>query len=377
MNRPTPPPPPRSAPPQGRRQSSAAAPPPPPVDEDEEDEDDVDDDEEDDDEEEDEEDEEEAQSRGKGRAIFREEALDALAQGGVRGDVMRLSPAWTQWAYWMLIAVVVATVAFAWAGTVHEYAPGVAVVRLGGRVDLTATTPGTVVSIDVRAGDQVKAGQLLVRFYGAEEIHTLERTNNEFEMQLVKTLSDPGDDVARKELARLRAEKGLAEARLEERSLRAPRAGTVSEIRIRPGQLLQAGDLALTLLDEDSPPSLVVVLPGHYRPQLKPGSSLRFEPDGFRFAYQTLTVGSVGEDVLGPAEVRRYLGELADAVTIDGPSVIVTAPLPDSRFVSEGRAFNYHHGLPGHAWARVRTRSIMAAFIPTLSDLKEPANGRH
>jgi membrane fusion protein (multidrug efflux system) len=313
-------------------------------------------------------DDEDSESHG----IFREEALEQLAQGQLRGDVLRLQPDWVQRAYWIVVAAVLAGVSFAAAALVHEVASGPAVVRLDGRVDLTATTSGTVNSIEVRAGERVAAGQLLVRFYGAEELHTLQRIDSELEVQLTKALADSTDQSARAELARLRAEKGLAEARLDERSLRAPRGGTVREIRIRPGQLLQAGDLALTLLDDETPPSLVVVLPGHFRPQLRPGLSLRFAPDGFRFAYQELTIDSVSDEVLGPAEVKRYLGpELDDAIPIQGPSVIVTARLPDQGFVSGGKTYRYQHGLPGSASARVRTRSLLAALLPGMGESGE------
>jgi membrane fusion protein (multidrug efflux system) len=308
-----------------------------------------------------------ATSSSGAHAIFRPEALDALAQGHIRGDVLRVSPEWTRSAYWILLATVLAVVAFTAIGTIHEYAPGPAVVRLSGRIDLTATAPGTVVSIDVQAGDEVEAGQRLVRFYGAEEMHTLERIKRELDMELVRSLTDPADSEVRKSLARLSAEKGLADARLDERSLRAPRRGRVSEIRIRPGQLLQTGEIALTLLDDETPPSLIAVLPGHFKPQLKVGGTLRFAPDGYPFAYQTLAIESVGDEVLGTSEVRRYLGpELVDAVKIEGPSVVVTASLPRDHFTADGRTYRYHHGLPGHIWARVRTRSILEALVPAL-----------
>jgi membrane fusion protein (multidrug efflux system) len=192
----------------------------------------------------------------------------------------------------------------------------------------------------------------------------------------VRSLSDPSDEEARKSLARLSAEHGLAEARLDDRSLRAPKAGTVSEIRIRPGQLLQPGEIVLTLLDDETPPSVVALLPGQFRPQLRPGGLVRFAPDGYSFSYQSLTIESVGDEILGPSEVRRYLGpELADALKIEGPSVIVTARLPKPSFDAEGKAYRFHHGLQGHVWVRLRARTILAAFVPALADVLEQDHG--
>src|SRR5262249_21237077 len=159
----------------------------------------------------------------------------------------------------------------------------------------------------------------------------------EFQAQLVRVLRDPADQGTLKELSRLRARKELAEARLAERSIRAPRAGTVTEVRIRENQLLQPGEIILTLADDQQRPQVVALLPGFARPQVRPGMQLRFEPSSFEFAYQSLVIDSVGDEVLGPGEIRRYLGpELADAVPIPGPAVIVTATLPTNHFVSDG-----------------------------------------
>ena len=73
---------------------------------------------------------------------------------------------------------------------------------------------------------------------------------------------------------------------------------------------------------------MVAFLPGEDRPLLKRGMPLRLEVQGYRYAYQQLTVDSVGDEVVGPAEARRYLGdEIADAVQFTGPVVKVEAHL--------------------------------------------------
>ena len=47
-------------------------------------------------------------------SLFREEALRhaAAVRGGGDGDVIRLSPAWTRWAYWLLVAAFTAGALF-------------------------------------------------------------------------------------------------------------------------------------------------------------------------------------------------------------------------------------------------------------------------
>ena len=117
---------------------------------------------------------------------------------------------------------------------------------------------------------------------------------------------------------------------------------------------------------------MIALLPGEYRPQLKPGMELRMELQGYRYAYQHLTVADVGSEVVGPAEARRYLGdEIADAATLGGPVVLVTARLPSLTFEAEGRTRRYHDGMWGKAEVRVRSEPILVALIPALKALFE------
>jgi hypothetical protein len=59
--------------------------------------------------------------------------------------VLRLSPSWTSWAFWLLLAVVVFYGVLGVFGRVSEYASGPAVVRLGqgAPVEILAALPGS------------------------------------------------------------------------------------------------------------------------------------------------------------------------------------------------------------------------------------------
>jgi membrane fusion protein (multidrug efflux system) len=293
-----------------------------------------------------------------------------MSRSHVEGDILRLSPEWIGWAYWVLLICLMTALLFSGVTRIHDWTSGTAVVRLIGRRDLTALAPGTVASIDVRPGQHVEPEQILVRFWGVDEQRALQGATGEFEAVLLKVLRDPFDEATRKELARTRIQKQLAEARLADRAVRAPHAGTVTEVRIRPGQLLQAGDIILTLVNDQTKPQVVVLLPGHALPEVKVGMPMRFEPSKFEFAYQSLVVESIGTEVLGPSEIRRYLGpELADAVEIQGPSFIVTATLPSMSFMSDHKTYLFSQGLPGRAQVRLRSRNILMAFVPELRRL--------
>ena len=300
--------------------------------------------------------------------IFRHEALQALEEAEVAsGELLHIAPRWTRWAYWLLAAAVTGSLSFAAFAFVGEYAAGPAVVRVEGRTDLTATAAGTVEEVLVQPGQHVAAGQLLVRFNVASETAELERLQMELEDQLVKVLRDPNDQASRQALTSLRAQKELAAVRVQQRSVRAPHAGIVSDLRIRRGQLLQAGDLAVSLNGEGTRFFVVAFLPGQFRPLVHPGMPLRLRLSGFSRATVMTTIDSVGDEVVGPAEARRYLGpDVADAVTLTGPVVLVKAALGGTSFASDDKRFNFYDGLTGNAEARVRSQRVLAVLVPGL-----------
>jgi membrane fusion protein (multidrug efflux system) len=298
--------------------------------------------------------------------IFRPNAVQH-ASGQALGDVLRLTPVWTRWTYPVLVVAFVVAVLYCTFGTLHEYATGPAVVWISGRSYVTATVPGTVSKIEVKPGERVEAGRLLVTFASAVELADLRRIDQEFEIQLVRSLRDPSDQAARAAIAGLRTERDVAAARLEQHSIRAPQAGLVGDIRIRPGQLLQAGEIVLTLVADDGRCSVQAVLPAQYRPQLRPGMSLRFEVAGYSYAYQELTITSVSAQIIGPNEVRRFLGqEIEDTMKVEGPVVLVEAAPCAATFMVDGQSFDFYHGMSGVAEARVRTQSILVALVPAL-----------
>jgi membrane fusion protein (multidrug efflux system) len=298
--------------------------------------------------------------------IFRDQALRYATWRG-DADVLRVSPRWTRRAYWVIVAAAAAAILFAVFGTVHEYASGPAVVWLTDRIQVTATAGGTVSEIAVAAGQHVDAGQVLVRFAAPVERADLERIDREFEAQLAKSLRDPADQAARAALTTLRTQRDVAAARVDVLTIRAPKSGVIGDVRIRPGELIETGHIVLTLVGENARASVVAMVPAQYRPQLRPGTSMRFEMTGYRFAYQEMTIRSVSTQIIGPNEAKRYLGdEIGDTVTLNGPLVLVEAAPASSTFTVDGQTFSLYHGMSGVAEVRVRTESILLALIPSL-----------
>jgi len=305
--------------------------------------------------------------------IFREEAVEHHANVGSReGDWLRLSPRWTNATFWLLLALVGAFLAYSLIGTIDEYATGPAVVRLSGRTEVTASQEGIVTAVEVRPGDRVAAGQPLVRFQSARETAELRRIEREWDLQLIEHLRDlsaPGPSQA---LIALQAERDLARARVEERMVRAPRAGLVRDVRSRPNQHVGSGDILLSLTGAASLPMLTAMLPGEHRPLLQARMPLILELRGYGHAPQRLAITAVAEEVVDPDEARRLLGpEVARAVTVNGPVVLVEARFPDVAFEADGKRYELHDGMWGTAEVRVRSEPLLAALVPGLRAVLE------
>jgi membrane fusion protein (multidrug efflux system) len=300
--------------------------------------------------------------------LFRKEAIEHQRKRiAARSDVLRISPGSTAWMFRILCAGLLVSLYFMVVGRLNEYATGPAVVRIDGRTTLAADRPALVSKVNVAPGDRVRLGDVLVQLYASEEAAEYEAASREFDDQLSKLLNRPDDEAAREALVSLRMRRDLARSRLDQRSLRAPHDGVVGDMRVRPGQMLEAGMSVLELVGEQASASVIAMLPGRYRPLLKLGAPLRFEIEGFHRRAQELVISSVADQVVGPAEAARYIGrDLSDAFPVEGPVVLVQAQLPADSFEAEGEHFQYAHGMHGRAETVVRNEPIAYAFLPGL-----------
>lgn len=302
-------------------------------------------------------------------ALFRAEALDHHAHGEEEGDVLRFDKKWTHFAYRLVAGAAIVGFLFVSLFNIDEYAAGPAVVRVDGRRMITATVPATVEGFDLTPGQFVEVGAVLVRTYNVDEANELARATAEFDRQLVRMLRDPNDTTVKTSLATLRTAKEQARNVYESRTIRAQVAGYVSDVRVRPGQHVNAGDVLLSISPKDAVDvSLMAMVSAEYRPMLKPGLKIRFELDGFRYEYSDLLATDISAEAVGSVEVQRLLGqERSDSVTLDpGAKVIVTAKLPAATFSSEGRPYGYFDGLTGNAEVCVRSEPILVTLIPAL-----------
>jgi multidrug efflux pump subunit AcrA (membrane-fusion protein) len=304
--------------------------------------------------------------------LFREQARRSLDEVEQHGAPLRLTPAWIHWTYWLLVVVGTVSLLFAALTDIGEYAQGPAVVRLLGRTQVGAIEPGVVAQVVVEPGQHVATGDVLVRLDDAAERAELQRLDAELRTATVEYLRRPTDETRRTELAGLRAERELAAARVEQRVIRAPHEGVMSDARASVGQHVEAGEILLTLVGPEARRELVAALPGHYRPLLQPGMTLHLELTGYDSHAQALTIEAVGDEVIGPAAVERLLGDdRAETLTIEGPAVLVRASLPGPSFAAGSHRYPYFDGMAGSVEVRVRAQSLLTTLIPGLRELSE------
>ena len=217
----------------------------------------------------------------------------------------------------------------------------------------------------------VEAGQVLVEFRAEAERADRTRIEQQFRLQLIERLRNPLNETAGAELRRLRGERDLLEARIEDRRIRAPRDGTVHDVRIRPGQFLAEGAPVLDLVPAETGYTFIAMLPGHSSPQLKKGMRLRLEIVGYPNADVPTRIDEIGKQVIGPTEARRFLRpDIADSFPITGPVVIVRGSLPSDRFVAGAQEYVLHDGMQAVAEVKVRKERILLRLIPGLKRLR-------
>jgi membrane fusion protein (multidrug efflux system) len=302
-----------------------------------------------------------------GLTLFRREAIEHRNARGPHTALLQIDTESASWGFRLLVAGMLVTLAFVCFGRVNEYATGPAFVRVEQHLTLTAGFSTLVSEVDVAPGDVVEAGAVLVRFRAASEDAELQAASREFDDQLAKLLQKPDDRSARDALVALRARRELARAQVEQRTLRAPRRGTVGDVRVRPGQMVEAGASLVELQQPGSEATVVALLPGRYRPLIHPGSTLRFEIDGFHRRAYELPVDTVGDQIVGPTEAARYVGrDSADAFALTGPVVLVQARVHSARFDADGESFGFASGMYGKAETVVRNESLAYAFLPAL-----------
>ncbi|NMG66083.1 efflux RND transporter periplasmic adaptor subunit [Azoarcus indigens] len=195
---------------------------------------------------------------------------------------------------------------------------------------LAPDTSGRVTAIHFEAGQSVKEGVALVQLYDAPEqadraaavakadFAQLQLRRSQ---ELAPTGAEPREllEQRKAEAAQAAAAVRQLDARIQQKSIRAPFSGQIGIRRINPGQYLNAGDVIATLTQLD-PIYVNFTLPQQDLPKLAPGMQVRVTVDAAPDKVLTGRISSIEPRIDG--ETRN---------------VVVQALLPNSdRFLKSG-----------------------------------------
>lgn len=305
-------------------------------------------------------------------ALFNPLALASHREGKF-GDLVEFPPLLPPLAYAAAVLAMIVLVAIGGVARINRYATGPAIVVSPTAVSVASPTDAILERIDVAAGERVVAGQPLAHLNAEVERYDLRRAEQDFEHHLLRRLARPSDADLEASVAEARVALDRAKAKLRERLLVAPRDGIVDDIRLVAGQSVAAGQTVVSLGPVDGHMKLVCAIPASQRPALAPGQVLRFEPAGYPFSYQRVTVASIGNRVFGPTELRAVFGrEIGDTISVEGPVVVVEAAMDSRSFVFDGVEYVFHPGMSGRADIRVADDPLLFVLLPFLKRLNLP-----
>jgi multidrug efflux pump subunit AcrA (membrane-fusion protein) len=299
--------------------------------------------------------------------LYRGEALEAHRTRGNEGVPVNLSPGWVRKTYPLLVLAILAALAYMVIARVPTYSSGSGVVVMKGTA-VTAPAIGTVEKVFVKPGQHVVKGTVLVRLYSQNEADELRAAQSDADKVTIQYLYDQSDDNQKKALGTALTRVDREKDRVESRQIRARNDGTVSDIRVREGALLQTGDMILQIVDPNADPEVIAFLPGKDRPRLREKQDLQIALAGYTKSREKAIITHVSPENVGPAEAAKVIGaQLADALKLPpGAYVVVRAKLPGKQFKSQKRLFWYHHGMVAKAEVKIQDKPFLATLLPVL-----------
>ena len=230
----------------------------------------------------------------------------------------------------------------------HSLLQAIGTVRAVRGVELSAETSGEVISIAVNSGDQVEQGQLIISLNDRVEKASRENQiaslklarllfQRDLELVMQKSIPQSQYDRSRADLERAVAQLAETEARLDDKHIQAPFAGTVGIIHVRVGSYLEPGD-SITTLQDLTELEIDFTVPARQFPLLRQGQQLAVRVDAFPGQVFPATLQAVDAKV--DANTRNLLlraslaagsrllpGMFAQVeLDLDRPRTLVTVP---------------------------------------------------
>ena len=202
--------------------------------------------------------------------------------------------------YWQIAALaatdftpppVTIAAAAATAETWNAELDAVGTIRSARGVGLSVEASGEVVSIQVESGDRVSAGQLILSL--DDEVERASRERQTASLELAKILFSRDSELARQnsisrsqfdrskaDFERASAELAEPRARLDNKHIYAPFAGTIGIIQVEQGDYVEPGD-AIANLQDLSELEVDFTVPARHFPSLRPGLAIEVRVAAF------------------------------------------------------------------------------------------------
>ena len=303
-------------------------------------------------------------------SLYRGEALEAHRTRGQEGTLVNLSPTWVKRAYPLLLVTMLVAIVFAVFVKVPTYSTGTAVIVFEGSTSVTATAGGTVDKVFVKENEAVKQGDPLLRLNSPEETSQLAASETEWRDTQIQFLFDQTDPQISKALASAATARDHALARVEARTVRAPRDGVVTNLHVKEGLAVQLGGYVMQITDENSEIEVLAFLPGRDGPRIRGKMGLQLELDGYTKARAIASINHVQPDAVSGTEAAKLGGDmLAESIAKElqaGTWITVRARLPTRTFKTEHNTYHYHHGMHAKVEVKIQSKPFLVTLLPAL-----------
>ena len=153
-------------------------------------------------------------------------------------------------------------------------------------VELASQTGGRIEQLSIRQGDQVAVGQLLLVLDQEKQKAKLDNAKANYERYIY--LAEEGA-ASQKELDRYRTQYIQAKANFSYSNLRSPLAGTVSDVKVKVGDVIQQGQVFTSLVQNNELVARVEV-PAIFSARLKEGQPVFLTAPG---SEEVIAIGAV------------------------------------------------------------------------------------
>lgn len=181
----------------------------------------------------------------------------------------------------------------------------VSTLEASNRVELAAQSGGRILELKIRQGDEVAPGQLLVVLDQVEKKVKAENAKADYERYLY--LAETGA-ASLKELDLYRTQYIAAQAELNYSNLTSPSAGTVADVKVKVGDVIQQGEVFTSLVQNNELEARLEV-PAVFSSRLALGQPVLLSAPG---GYELMATAEV--DSIDPRVKRETQGLLVKAV---------------------------------------------------------------